>query len=259
MRTILHYNDSFYVLAKYIDIYASYLSWLKSLIAVNHNVFVMGVYVCDLSSVEMSVSLVLPCDTPGWFDVKQKLIEAKNVAGSCSQKLIAYLQKVSASVTASSQVHDCTGARPKTRNIYADLPQCLGDQIPVEQRDAYLTRILLHAVDRAIALETHRPSDDILMCRYHRGMIWRLQRCVLLLSLKQIRCMNIAVTSKTNMIAEIYFRNWKLASCSHWNASYTTWDINVIFAHCCFLCRDRQIYITNAIWPQGPTLALTLT
>jgi len=119
----------------------------------------------------MSDSIVFPCDMPEWFDVKQKLTNARNIARSSLQELIIYLQKVSASVTASSRVHDCTGARPKTWNIFADLKYCLDDKIAVHESDVYLTRILLHAVDRALALETHRPFEDILACRDNRGML----------------------------------------------------------------------------------------
>ena len=120
----------------------------------------------------MSESIVFPCDTAEWVDVKQKLIEARNVAGSSLRELITYLQKVSASATTASRVHDCVGARPKTWNIFADLKHCLDDKIAVQERDQYLTKILLHAVDRAIALETHQPSGDILACRDNRGMLW---------------------------------------------------------------------------------------
>jgi len=120
---------------------------------------------------KMSESIVFPCDTPDWLNVKQKLSEARNVAGSSSEVLIAYLQKVAASVTTSTRVHDCTGARPKTRNIFADLIHCLDDKIAAEERDEYLTGILLHVVDRAIAIELHRPSTDFVDCRQHGGML----------------------------------------------------------------------------------------
>jgi len=103
--------------------------------------------------------------------VKQKLIEARNVAGSSLQELISYLQRVSASVTTPSRVHDCAGARPKTWNIFADLKHCLDDKIAVQERDQYLTKILLHSVDRAIALETYQPLEDILSCRDNRGTV----------------------------------------------------------------------------------------
>lgn len=119
---------------------------------------------------EMSDSFVFPCDKPEWFDVKQKLTEARNGAYSSSQELIVYLQKVTTSATTSSRAHDCTGARPKTWNIFGDLKHCLDDKITVEERDAYLTRVLLHAVDRAVAIEKHRPSEDILACKDNRGM-----------------------------------------------------------------------------------------
>ena len=119
---------------------------------------------------KMSDSVVLPCDTPEWFDMKQKLTEASSVARSSFQELITHLQKISASVATSSRVHDCVGARPKTWNIFADLKHCLDDKLAVHERDVYLTRILLHAVDRAVALEMHRPSEDILACRHNRGM-----------------------------------------------------------------------------------------
>ena len=118
----------------------------------------------------MSDSVVFPCDTPEWFDVKQKLTAARNIASSSLQELIVYLQRVTSSVTTSSRVRDCTGARPKTRNIFADLKHCLDDKISVEERDAYLTRILLHAIDRAITIEIHRPSEDILAFRDNRGL-----------------------------------------------------------------------------------------
>jgi len=121
----------------------------------------------------MSDSIVFPCDTPEWFDVKQKLAEARNVARSSLHELTVYLQKVTASATTSSRVRDCTGARPKIQNIYADLKHCLDDKIAVEERDAQLTRILLHAVDRAIAIETHRPSEAILAYRDNRGMLMK--------------------------------------------------------------------------------------
>ena len=119
----------------------------------------------------MTDSIIFPCDSPEWVDVKQKLTEARNVARSSLQELITHLQKVSASVTTSIRVHDCTGARPKTWNIFADLKHCLDDKIAVQERDAYLTRILLHVVDRAIALETHRPSEDILASKDNEGML----------------------------------------------------------------------------------------
>lgn len=118
----------------------------------------------------MSDSIVLPCDSPDWSDMKQKLTEARNVARSSFQELITHLQKISASVATSSRVHDCVGARPKTWNIYADLKHCLDDKLAVEERESYLTRILLHVVDRAIDLEVHRSSEDILACRHNRGM-----------------------------------------------------------------------------------------
>jgi len=120
---------------------------------------------------EMSDSVVFPCDTSEWLYVKQKLSEARNTAGSSLQELIVYLQKVTTSATMSTRVHDCTGARPKTRNIFDDLMHCLDDKITVEDSDAYLTRVLLHIVDRAIAIETHRPSEDILPCRDNTGML----------------------------------------------------------------------------------------
>jgi len=119
---------------------------------------------------EMSESIVFPCDTPEWLNVKEKLSDAWNIAGSSSEVLIAHLQKVAASVTA-SRVHGCPGARPKTWNIFANLMHCVDDKIAVEERDAYLTRILLHAVDRATAIEFHRPSVDFLNCRQHGGML----------------------------------------------------------------------------------------
>ena len=118
---------------------------------------------------EMSDSVVLPCDTPEWFDVKQKLTAARNIASSSLQELFVYLQKVTSSAAPSSRVRDCTGARPKTRSIFADLKHCLDDKITVEQRDAYLTRILLHVIDRALSLEIYRPTEDILACRDNRG------------------------------------------------------------------------------------------
>jgi len=113
---------------------------------------------------------VFPCDTAGWLNVKEKLTEARNVATSSSQVLITYLQKVAASVTTSRMV-DCTGARPKTRNILADLIHCLDEKIAAEERDAYLTRILLHVVDRAIAIEVHKASTDLLNYRHLKGML----------------------------------------------------------------------------------------
>jgi len=121
---------------------------------------------------ETSDSIVFPCDTLQWSDVKQKLIEARNVAGLSSEELIVYLQKVSASVATSPRVHDCTaGARPKVRNIFADLKYCLDNKNTPQERDAYLTRVLLHIVDRAVAIEAYRPSEseDILGYRDSRG------------------------------------------------------------------------------------------
>jgi len=119
---------------------------------------------------DTSDSFVFPCDTPDWLNVKEKLSEARNIAASSSEMLIAYLQKVAASVAASSRIHDCSGARPKTLNIFADLMNCLDDKIAVDERDAYLTRVLLHAVDRAVAVELHRPSFDMLNHKHHRGI-----------------------------------------------------------------------------------------
>jgi len=117
----------------------------------------------------MSDSVVFPCFTTEWLSLKQKLSEARDVAGSSLQVLTSYLQKVTTSTTASPRACECTGARPKTRNIFADLVQCLDAKITVRESDAYLTRILLHVIDRAIAIETHQPQH-ISDCRNHRGI-----------------------------------------------------------------------------------------
>ena len=120
--------------------------------------------------VEMSESIVFPCDTPDWLNMKERLSDARFIAASSLEALITYLQKVAASVT-TSRVHDCTGARPKTWSILADLIHCFDEKITVAERDACLTRILLHVIDRAIAIEVHRPSLDLLNCRQHTGML----------------------------------------------------------------------------------------
>lgn len=118
-----------------------------------------------------SDSIVFPCDTPEWDTLKQKLNEARNVAGSSSRELIAYLQTVTASLGSSFRVHESSGARPKTRNVFVDLKHCVDDEVTAhEDRDTYLTRLLLHVVDRAVEIEIHASSEDMLTCRHHRGM-----------------------------------------------------------------------------------------
>jgi len=161
---------------------------------------------------KMSDSVVFPCDTPEWLDVKEKLSAARNMAHSSLQDLIIYLQKVTTSVAPSFTVHDYAGARPKTWNMFGDLSHCLDDRIASDERESYLTRLLLHAIDRAVAIESLRPSKDILACRENRGMLCTEKTCRLLLVL------DVKVTNTVKRLT-IYIENEKTSVWHCWKTA----------------------------------------